>query len=115
MQYILRDFSSAEPVVIYVFSRMQGEYLKGRLGGTIEKVPGIVIDKLIRCNHEEGPLTDKERSKAMYWRVKMRKAGVTDERLLLKAVQELNDCEIGLVNATFERLTTEAASIRIAA
>ena len=114
MRCVLRDFSSAEPVVIYVFSRKQAEYLRSRLSGTIEKVPGIVIDKPVRCTHEDGPMTEKERSKALYWRDKMRKAGVCDVRLLPKATK-LTDREIRLVNATFGKQAMETAPIRIAA
>ena len=114
MPCVLRDFSSAEPVVIYVFSRKQAEYLKSRLGGIIQKVPGIVIDTPMRCIHEDGPMTEKERSKAMYWRRKMQTAGVSDVRLLPKA-HKLSDREIGLVNATFTRMTTDSTSVRIAA
>lgn len=115
MRCVLRDFSSAEPVVIYVFSRKQAEYLKGRLGGTIEKVAGIVIDKPVRCIHEDGPMSEKERSKALYWRAKMRRAGVSDVRLLPKAAQKLTDREIGLVNATFGRLAGPNGESRLAA
>ena len=60
-------------------------------------------------------MTMKEQSEAMFRRAKMRAAGVTDVRLMPKAVQKLNDREIGLVNATFEKLTTEAEQTRLAA
>lgn len=100
--------------VIYVFSRKQAEYLRSRLYGTIEKVSGIVIDKPVRCTHEDGPMSEKERSKAMYWRTKMRTAGVVDVRLLPKA-DKLSDREIRLVNATYRRLAREAAPLRTAA
>ncbi|KAB1068936.1 hypothetical protein [Methylobacterium soli] len=115
MRCVLRDFSSAEPAVVYVFSRKQAEYLKGRLGGTIEKVPGVVEDKPVRCIDEEGAMTDAERSLAKYWREKMLKAGVTDVRLLPKAAQKLDERKIRLVNATFEKLSAEAAPKRLAA
>jgi hypothetical protein len=102
MRSILRDFTSAEPVAIYVFSRRQAEYLQERLGGRIEKVTGIVTDKPSRCLDEEGPMTDAERQKVRYWRRKMVSAGVTDVRLLAKA-GKLSEREIRLVNATSER------------
>ena len=114
MRCILRDFSSAEPVVIYVFSRKQAEYLRSRLGGTIEKAPGIVIDKPVRCIDEDGAMTEKERSKAMYWRAKMRAANVADVRLLPKA-DKLSEREIRLVNATYRKLANEASPMRLAA
>ncbi|AWN42651.1 hypothetical protein DK389_21750 [Methylobacterium durans] len=115
MRCVLRDFSSAEPAVIYVFSRKQAEYLKGRLGGTVEKVPGVIEDKPVRCIDEAGAMTDAERSKVKYWRGKMTKAGVTDVRLLPNATRKLNEREIRLVNATFERMAGEAAQRRLAA
>lgn len=113
-QSVLRDFFSAEPVVIFVFSRKQAEHLRNCHGGATEKVPGVVIDKPVRCIHEEGPMTDKERSKAMYWRAKMYAAGVTDVRQLPKATK-LSDREIRLVNATFERLAGTTGEHRLAA
>ena len=98
----------------YVFSRMQAEDLRDRLGDKIEKVSGIVIDKPVRCIHEMGLMTEKEGPKALYWRKKMQSAGVSDVRLLPKA-NKLNDREIRLVNRTVERLTTEVEQTRIAA
>lgn len=99
MRCVLRDFSSAEPAIIYVFSRRQAEYLKGRLGGTIEKVPGIIEDRPARCTHEGGAMTEAERSKAAYWRRKMLKAGIADVRLL-PASKKLTAREIELINIT---------------
>ena len=43
MRGILRDFDSNEPVLIYVFSRQQAEYLHRRLGGKVEKIDGIIV------------------------------------------------------------------------
>ncbi|WP_144440011.1 hypothetical protein [Methylobacterium sp. AMS5] len=106
MRCVLRDFCSAEPVVIYVFSRKQAEYLHRRLGGTIEHAPGVIIDKPVRCLDEGGAMSDAERQKVRYWRGKMQKAGVTDVRLLPKA-GKLTEREVRLVNTTFERLSTE--------
>lgn len=106
MRCVLRDFCSAEPVVIYVFSRKQADYLHRRLGGTIEHVPGVIIDKPVRCLDEGGAMSDAERQKVRYWRGKMQKAGVTDVRLLPKA-GKLTEREVRLVNTTFERLSTE--------
>jgi len=105
MRCALRDFCSAEPVVIYVFSRRQADYLQRRLGGTVEHVPGVIIDKPVRCLDEGGAMSDAERQKVRYWRGKMLKAGVTDVRLLPKAGL-LTDREAGLVNTTFVRLRT---------
>ncbi|KQP59076.1 hypothetical protein ASF41_22985 [Methylobacterium sp. Leaf111] len=114
MRCILRDFSSAEPVVVYVFSRKQAEYLRSRLGGKIEKVAGIVVDKPVRCTHEGGAMTPAERKKVQYWREKMGKAGVCDVRLLPK-ITKLTEREVELVNATFERLAVEPTPLGLAA
>ena len=114
MRCVLRDFSSAEPVVIYVFSRKQAEYLRVRLGGKIEKVAGIVIDKPVRCTHEGGAMTPAERKKVQFWREKMDAAGVTDVSVLPKA-KKLSEREIELVNTSFKRLKTQPTSLRIAA
>lgn len=102
MRCVLRDFASAEPVVIYVFSKRQAEYLHGRLGGRIEHVPGVIIDQSVRSLDEEGAMSDAERSKVAYWRKKMAAAGVVDVRLLPKAAK-LSQREVRLMNATFER------------
>lgn len=103
MRGILRDFDSALPAVIYVFSRRQAEYLQRRLGGTIEKVEGIVIDKPVRCVHPGGAMSPAERQKACYWRAKMLAAGVEDVRNLPKA-EKLSDREVRLINDTFAAL-----------
>jgi hypothetical protein len=114
MRCILRDFTSAEPVVIYVFSRRQAEYLKERLGGRVEKVSGIITDKPSRCIDEEGAMTDAERQKVRYWRAKMAKAGVQNVCLLPKS-GKLSDRMIRLVNATFEKLACPAEQEKLAA
>ena len=103
MRGVLRDFSSAEPAVVYVFSRRQAEYLKDRLGGTVEKVAGIVEDRPVRCTHEGGAMTQAERQKVRYWRGKMLKAGVSDVRLLPKAAK-LSEREVALVNNTARKI-----------
>jgi hypothetical protein len=103
MRGALRDFSSAGPVVIYVFSRRQADYLHRRLGGAVEYVPGVVIDKPVRCIDEDGAMTDAERQKVRYWRNLMLKAGVSEVHLLPKA-GKLSEREVRLVNATFDRL-----------
>ncbi|MCJ2124927.1 hypothetical protein [Methylobacterium sp. J-077] len=105
MRCVLRDFSSAEPVVLYVFSKRQAEYLHGRLGGRIEHVPGVIIDMPVRSLDMEGAMTDAERSKVAYWRKKMAVAGVADVRLLPKSAK-LSEREVRLMNATFERSPT---------
>ncbi|GJD95779.1 hypothetical protein OCOJLMKI_2993 [Methylobacterium iners] len=69
--------------------------LKECLAGTYEGVSGIVIDKPVCCFHETGQISKKERSKAMYLRAKLRKAGVLDVLLLRKAVQKLTKREFG--------------------
>ena len=88
--------------------------MRRRLGGTIEKVPGIVIDKPVRCTHGGGAMTSAERKKVQYWREKMGKAGGCDLRLLPKATK-LTEREMELVNATFEKLAVEPTPLRIAA
>jgi hypothetical protein len=103
MRCALRDFASSVPVVIYVFSRNQAQYINERLGGRIEKVPGIVIDKPSRCIDVEGAMTDAERQKVSYWRKKMAMAGVSDVRDLPGAPMKLTERETRLVNATFGR------------
>lgn len=107
MRCALRDFVSAVPVVIYVFSRNQAQYLHKRLGGRIEKVPGIVIDKPSRCIDVDGAMTDAERQKVSYWRKKMAKAGVSDVRDLPGATKKLTERETRLVNATFGRIVQD--------
>ena len=114
MRCVLRDFSSAEPVVIYVFSKRQAEYLHGRLGGRVEHVPGVVIDKPVRSLDEEGAMTDAERAKVAYWRKKMAAAGVSDVRILPKA-GKLSEREIRLMNATFERFSAGKRQGKLAA
>lgn len=103
MRCALRDFASAAQVVIYVFLRNQAQYLHERLGGRIEKVTGIVIDKPSRCIDLEGAMTDAERQKVRYLRGKMTKAGVSDVRDLPGATKKLTERETRLVNATFVR------------
>ncbi len=102
MRSILRDFDSAVPVVVYVFSKQQAEYLQGRLGGTISFVPDIVLDQRPRCIDEDGPMTENERNKAKTWRYKMLAAGVSDVRDLppTKPLSKLDDRMIRLINAT---------------
>lgn len=109
MRSILRDFDSAAPVTIYVFSRKQADYLQRRLGGTIRRVPDIVVDKLPRSIHHDGPMTASERAKAKYWRDKMAAAGVGDVRQLpLSApLKKLDDRMIRLINATATRLSND--------
>jgi hypothetical protein len=114
MRCVLRDFASAEPVVIYVFSKRQAEYLHGRLGGRIEHVPGVIIDQPVRSLDGEGAMSDAERSKVAYWRKKMAAAGVADVRLLPKSAK-LSDREVRLVNTTFERLSAGKPSGKMAA
>lgn len=114
MRCVLRDFASAEPVVIYVFSKRQAEYLHGRLGGRIEHVPGVIIDQPVRSLDEEGAMSDAERSKVAYWRKKMAAAGVADVRLLPKS-SKLTEREIRLVNTTFRRLSSRESQERRAA
>ncbi len=107
MRCALRDFASTVPVVIYVFSRSQAQYLQGRLGGRIEKVLGVVIDKPSRAIDEEGAMTDAERQKVSYWRRKMAKAGVSDVRDLPGGSKKLTERETRLVNTTFGRNAQE--------
>lgn len=114
MRGVLRDFSSAEQAVVYVFSRRQAEYLKERLGGTVEKVPGIIEDRPIRCTHEGGAMTEAERQKVRYWRGKMLKASVSDVRLLPKATK-LSEREVALVNATFVKVGPTSEQRKLAA
>lgn len=114
MRCVLRDFASAEPVVIYVFSKRQAEYLHGRLGGRIEHVPGVIIDQPVRSLDEEGAMTAAERSKVAYWRRKMAVAGVADVRLLPKSAK-LSEREVRLMNATFERQSAVKRQSRMAA
>lgn len=114
MRCALRDFASSVPVVIYVFSRSQAQYLHDRLGGRIEKVPGVVIDKPSRCIDAEGAMTDAERQKVSYWRKKMAKAGVSNVRDLPGASKKLTERETRLVNVTFERIALEVETRRAA-
>ena len=102
MRSILRDFDSAVPVVVYVFSKQQAEYLQGRLGGSIEFVPDIVVDKRPRCIDEDGPMTQNERAMAKTWRDKMLAAGASDVRDLppSKPLSKLTERMIRLINAT---------------
>jgi hypothetical protein len=106
MRCILRDFGSAVPVIIYVFSRRQAEYLQGRLGGSILKAQGVIIDEPVRCIDQDGAMSASERQKVKYWRDKMGKAGVSDVRCLPKA-SKLSDREVRLINATFTRMVGE--------
>lgn len=114
MRCVLRDFSSAAPSVACVFSRRQAEYLKKRLGGTVEKVPGIIEDRPIRCAHEEGAMSAIERQKMRYWRGKMQEAGVCDVRLL-PASKRLTASEVELINATSQKLCRPEDRKRLAA
>ena len=107
MRCALRDFASTVPVVIYVFSRSQAQYLHDRLGGRIEKVAGVVLDKPSRAIDEEGAMTDAERQKVRYWRGKMTKAGVGDVRDLPGASKKLTERETRLVNTTFGRIVQD--------
>lgn len=115
MRCILRDFDSAVPAVIYVFSRKQAEYLQRRLGGQIHKAQGVIVDEPVRCIDQDGAMTDKERQKVKYWRDKMMKAGFEDVRLLPKA-NRLTEREIRLINITIkQRMIGERPKIRPAA
>jgi hypothetical protein len=114
MRCALRDFGSTVPVVIYVFSRSQAQYLQDRLGGRIEKVAGVVIDKPSRAIDAEGAMTDAERQKVSYWRKKMTKAGVSDVRDLPGASKKLTEREMRLVDATFGRIALEVETRRAA-
>ena len=99
MRCILRDFDSDEPAVIYVFSRQQAEYLHRRLGGVMEKIDGVVLDRPARCYDAEGAMTPAERKKVAYWRDKMIDAGLADVRDLPKG-EKLSEREVRLVNRT---------------
>lgn len=105
MRSILRDFDSAAPVTIYVFSRKQADYLQRRLGGTVRRVPDIVVDHLPRSIHQDGAMTDSERGKAKYWRDKMKAAGIADVRQLPPSapLAKLDERMIRLINATAAR------------
>lgn len=109
MRSILRDFDSAAPVTIYVFSRKQADYLQGRLGGTVRRVPDIVVDHPPRSIHQDGPMTDSERGKAKYWRDKMKAAGITDVRQLPPSapLAKLDERMIRLINATAARSSND--------
>jgi hypothetical protein len=109
MRSILRDFDSAAPVTIYVFSRMQADYLQRRLGGTIRRVPDIVIDRQPRSIHHDGPMSSGERAKAKYWRDKMTAAGVSDVRQLPPSapLAKLDERMIRLINATAIRSSND--------
>jgi hypothetical protein len=102
MRSALRDFDSAEPVAIYVFSRAQAEYLQRRLGGVIHKVEGVVVDEPVRCLDAGGAMDAKERQKVKYWRDKMLAAGAADVRELPRS-GKLSEREIRLINATHQR------------
>ena len=97
MRGIIRDFDSDAPMTIYVFSRQQAEYLHRRLGGVVEKIADIVLDRPARCHDEEGAMTAAERQKVRYWRAKMMEAGVTDVRALPKG-EKLSAREVRLIN-----------------
>jgi hypothetical protein len=106
MRGTLREFDSARPAVIYVFSGRQAEYLQRRLGGRIQHVKDIVIDEPIRCVDEDGPMTEAERSKVRYWRNKLLAAGTDDVRRLPKA-DRLPDREVRLINQTYKLMTAK--------
>ena len=99
MRCILRDFDSDEPAVIYVFSRQQADYLQRRLGGVVEKIDDVVLDRPARCFDAEGAMTPAERKKIGYWRAKMIEAGVADVRDLPNG-GKLTEREVRLVNRT---------------
>jgi hypothetical protein len=102
MRSALRKYDSGQPVIIYVFSRRQADYLHRRLGGTIHKVDGIVIDQPLRCLDAEGPMSTSDRQKAKYWRDRMQQAGVEDVRQLPKAAK-LDERMVRLINGTFRK------------
>lgn len=106
MRSNLRDFDSAAPVVIYVFSRKQAEYLKQRLGGELRHVSGIVVDEQPRSFDPDGPMTASERNKVKHWRDKVLAAGVSDVRDLpaSKPLGKLSEREIRLINGTASRM-----------
>lgn len=108
MRSALRRFDSGQPATIYVFSRRQADYLHRRLGGTLHKVEGIVIDQPIRCLDAEGPMNDSERQRAKYWRDRMQEAGVEDVRVLPKT-NKLDERMIRLINDTFRRRANDDA------
>lgn len=116
MRTVLRDFASAEPVTIYVFSRKQAEYLQKRLGGKIQLVSGIVIDKPARSIHQSGPMTGAERNRVKYWRDKMTKAGVGDVRHLPPSapLAKLDERMIALINSTALRSSNDNEIIKAA-
>ena len=116
MRSILRDFGSAEPVTIYVFSKLQAEYLQRRLGGSIQKVPGIIVDKPMRSIHQSGPMTNAERNRVKHWRDKMVAAGVSDVRQLppTAPLAKLDERIIGLINATARRSSNDNNAARAA-
>jgi hypothetical protein len=117
MRTILRDYDSAAPVMVYVFSRMQAEYLQRRLGGTVQRVQGIVVDAQPRCLHPDGPMTGAERAKVKSWRKTMAKANVSDVRHLpaTKPRMKLSERMIELINLTAARHGNDNLSGRAAA
>lgn len=116
MRSILRDFDSAAPVTIYVFSRKQADYLQRRLGGVIRRVPNIVVDSLPRSIHHDGPMTSTERAKAKYWRDKMAAAGVGDVKQLPPSapLAKLDERMIRLINATATRSSNDNEAAKAA-
>lgn len=107
MRSNLRDYDSATPVVIYVFSRKQAEYLQHRLGGELQHVSGIVVDNQPRAYDVDGPMTASERNKVKHWRDKVLAAGVSDVRDLppSKPLSKLSEREVRLINATALKAT----------
>jgi hypothetical protein len=117
MRTILRDYNSAVPITVYVFSRKQADYLQSRLGGTVQRVSGVVIDQQPRSLHPDGPMSGAERNKVKSWREKMTKANVSDVRHLplTKPRAKLSARMIELINATARRYARENGADRAAA
>jgi hypothetical protein len=101
----LRDFASADPVTVYVFSRRQAEYLRDRLGGApIRKIDGVVEDGDTSKALVDGlAMSNTERSKAKYWRDKMITAGVHDVRQMPKS-GKLSSREVAIINASYQNV-----------
>jgi len=67
MRTSLRDFKSTNKVEVYVFSKLQAQYLNERLGGKMKHIDGIVKDRPLskggRPRKAKTPLTSKQRAK----------------------------------------------------
>ena len=105
MRTSLRDFNATSDVEVFVFSKLQAEYLNERLGGKMVHIESVVKDKPVskggRPRKAKVPLTSKQRAKKSGL---MKRKGYSEEDALAAVLP--GDAEVSDIDEEYQQSLT---------